>query len=111
MNMLVTWIVDNPQASQEEDARARREQVSQTERNHLKLCVSSSCYTVFQEEQSREDERQKRLEEQKRKMEADQNVAATQFLSLFGEVRCSVYSVCFLVMFNCCFVASSLDDR
>ena len=28
MNMLVTWIVDNPQASQEEDARARREEVS-----------------------------------------------------------------------------------
>lgn len=27
MNMLVTWIVDNPQESSEEDARARREEV------------------------------------------------------------------------------------
>ena len=27
MNMLLTWIVDHPQAAQEEDARARREQV------------------------------------------------------------------------------------
>ena len=49
----------------------------------------------FQEEQSREEERQKKLEEQRKKMEAEQRVAATHFLSLFGEV--SPYSICMYI--------------
>ena len=46
------------------------------------------CITLplSQEEQSREEDRQKRLGEQRRKLEAEQAVAANQFLSLFGEV-------------------------
>ena len=36
MNMLVTWIVDHHQAAQEEDARARREQVSERNRGGIR---------------------------------------------------------------------------
>ena len=48
------------------------------------MLYTSNC--CLQEEQSREEERQKKLEEQRKRMEADQRVAATHFLSLFGEV-------------------------
>ena len=40
MDLLVSWLVDHPQASQEEDARARREEVC------LSVCLSI-LYSIY----------------------------------------------------------------
>ena len=58
---------------------------------------------TVQEEQSREEERQKKLEEQRKRMESDQRVAATHFLSLFGEVSrvCMAHCTCTYISIQC----------
>ena len=40
-------------------------------------------------EQEEEEERRRREEQQQQQQEADQNAAASEFLSLFGEVGCT----------------------
>ena len=63
MNLLVSWIIDHPEAVSEEEAR------------------------LEQAQQEREaDEGQRRQEEQLQQQEADRDAAASEFLSLFGEV-------------------------
>ncbi len=62
MNLVITWIIENPDAVSEEEARL--DQVQQD--------------TEAEEAQQREEERQQR--------EANQTAAANEFLSLFGEV-------------------------
>ena len=63
MNLLVSWIIDHPEAVSEEEARLER---------------------VQQEREA--DEGQRRREEQLQQQEADRDAAASEFLSLFGEV-------------------------
>ncbi len=62
MNLLISWIIDNPDAVSEEEAR------------------------MEQAERDREAEEAQRREEEQRQREANQAAAANEFLSLFGEV-------------------------
>lgn len=62
MNLVITWIIEHPDAVSEEEAR-----LDQLQRD-----------MEAEETQRREEERQQR--------EANQNAAANEFLSLFGEV-------------------------
>lgn len=71
MNLLVTWVIDHPDAVSEEEARLEQ---AQREREAA--------------------EARRRQEEQQQQQEADQNAAASEFLSLFGEV--GLLEVCFL---------------
>ena len=63
MNLLITWVIEHPDAVSEEEARLDQVQVADT-----------------QAEESRQQE------EEQQQREANQNAAANEFLSLFGEV-------------------------
>ena len=64
MQLLVSWIIDHPDAVSQEETRL----------DTLRL------------EQADDEERQRREEEQQQQQEADQTAAANEFLSIVGEV-------------------------